>query len=138
MSVLLDTNVLSELARPDPNSKVVEFCSSLLNASISEITLHELLYGAKLVKAASKRNRLLDWIDELQQQYHESMVSISPAIAARAATIRAEASKKGVAVHIEDAMIAATCLEHSLTLATRNLKDFMATKVVLINPWEAE
>jgi toxin FitB len=136
MSVLLDTNVLSELARPVPEASVVDFCRNLEGSYISVITLHELTLGAKLVKAKSKRTKLLTWIDSIQERYAQSILDVTPHIANRAADLRASASTTGTALHIEDALIAATAQEHSLQLATRNLKDFKRTGTSLVDPWK--
>lgn len=135
-SVLLDTNVLSELAKRVPDERVVEFCLGLDKAFISVITMHELLHGAKLVKASEKRTRLLKWVRAIQEQYSKEILSVSSEIAEIAADMRAKASKKGSVLHIEDALIAATAFDGTLELATRNVKDFAGTGIELINPWE--
>jgi len=136
MGVILDTNVLSELARPSPQESVIAYCRGIDTAYISVISLHELTYGAKLVKAKLKQNKLLKWIDAIQEQYQPCILDVTPGIANRAADLRASASTKGVVLHIEDALIAATALEHSLQIATRNTKDFKQTGASLINPWK--
>ena len=135
MSVLLDTNVLSELAKPDPNTSVIDFCRSNRSAYVSAVTLHELTYGARLVKAKTKQRKLLNWIDAMQVNYQQNILKVTADIANRAAELRAAASGKGVSFHIEDALIAATALEHSLQLATRNVKDFKGIGLKLLDPW---
>lgn len=136
MSVLLDTNVLSELARPVPEASVVAYCRNLDVSYISVITLHELTFGTKLVKAKSKQKKLLNWIESIQERYAQNILDVTPDIANRAADLRASASTKGIALHIEDALIAATTQEHSLKLATRNTKDFKNTGTSLVDPWK--
>ncbi|MDA0348145.1 MAG: type II toxin-antitoxin system VapC family toxin [Verrucomicrobia bacterium] len=136
MSVLLDTNVLSELARPVPEASVEDYCRNIEVSYISVITLHELTFGAKLVKTKSKQKKLLNWIDSIQERYPQSILDVTSHIANRAADLRASASTKGRVLHIEDALIAATALEHSLKLATRNTKDFKNTGTSLVDPWK--
>ena len=135
VSILLDTNVLSELARPEPQESVVDFCRGVRSAFVSVVTLHELTYGARLVKAKTKQKKLLNWISEMQTNYEQSILDVTVAIANRAAEMRASAAAKGVILHIEDSLIAASALEHSLQLATRNVKDFKGLSVKLVDPW---
>ncbi|MCZ6675296.1 MAG: type II toxin-antitoxin system VapC family toxin [Verrucomicrobia bacterium] len=138
MSVLLDTNVLSELAQPLPAKTVIQYCRKTKAAYLSVITIHELLYGAKLVKAKTKQKKLLTWIDLIRVQYEHCILDITFEIVGRSADLRAIAGGKGCVLHIEDALIAATALEHSLDLATRNTRDFKTTGVTLIDPWKGK
>jgi predicted nucleic acid-binding protein len=135
MSVLLDTNVVSELARPRPDLNVTRYCASLPHSFLSVITLHELWHGAHLVKSTPKRDRLLAWVNEIEHKFAPQILPITASIAATAAKLRAEHTARGLQLHIEDALVAATVREHKLTLATRNLSDFSATDVPLVNPW---
>ena len=135
MSVLLDTNVLSELAKPEPAGSVLDFCRSTRTAYISVVTLHELTYGARLVKAKTKQRKLLTWIDTMQANYQQSILDVTADIANHAAELRAATSAKGMTLHFEDALIAASAIEHSLHLATRNVKDFKGLGLKLVNPW---
>lgn len=135
MNLLLDTNVLSETMRPRPDVKVVDFLRRGLPSYISALTLHELRYGAELVKDAARRRAILVWIDSIRSGYETHILPMTADIAEMAAVLRAQASAKGRVLHIEDAIIAATAIEHKLTLVTRNTSDFEVTKVPLINPW---
>jgi len=134
--VLLDTNVISELAKPEPNPSVVDFCKELPTAYLSVITMHELLYGALILKAKSKGKKLQGWIDGLEQNFAGNILPITTDIAKIAADMRATAARSGKVVPSEDALIAATAKHHGLRLATRNTKDFKPTKIPVINPWE--
>lgn len=136
MSVLIDTNVVSELARPLPDPNVVRYCASLPHSFLSVITLHELWHGAHLVKSTPKRERLLSWVNKIEQKFAPQVLPITASIAGTAAKWRADHTAQGLQLHIEDALIAATALEHKLTLATRNTRDFNATNVQLVNPWD--
>ncbi|HIG28241.1 MAG TPA: type II toxin-antitoxin system VapC family toxin [Verrucomicrobiales bacterium] len=137
MQALLDTNILSELARPKPNSRVVDYLSQGIQGYVSVITLHELRHGTELVKNLKKRKRLLEWIDSIHSEYQSSILPVTTDVAARAAIMRASASRKGLTLHIEDALIAATASLAVLTLATRNTNDFEITGIKLFNPWDA-
>lgn len=133
--ILLDTNVLSELTRPVPAPAVIDFLAELDQGWLSAITLYELLHGARLNKARRKSSNLLAWIELLQEQYRGYILPVDTAIADQAAHLRARCSSKGRALHVEDALIAATAIQHDLPLATRDRIDFEGTGVLLINPW---
>ena len=136
MPALLDTNVVSELARPNPESAVITFLKRETTAHISVVTLHELVFGAKLVSDSSKRKRLLDWIGLIEDQYQNSLIPVSREIARMAADFRADQQRHGRILHIEDALIAATAAVHSLTLVTRNTRDFVSIDVQSVDPWK--
>jgi predicted nucleic acid-binding protein len=133
---LLDTNVLSETAKPRPNPRVLAFLSQSPTAFISVITIHELRRGAELVKAESKRQKLLDWLTSFIANYENRILPITLTIAESAAQLRADATHRGRVLHIEDALIAATAHGHHLAVATRNTKDFAVTGIETINPWD--
>ena len=138
MPVLLDTNVVSELARPKPDPRVEQFCASVAVAYLSVVTLHELEYGARLVTAKSQAKKLRLWLNGIREHYARSILPVTVEIAETAARMRAEASRLGKTLHTEDALIAATADVHALQLATRNLRDFAETGVKLINPWSGK
>ena len=137
MAVLLDTNVLSEVVRPRPNQNVLQFLEEVKDSYLSVVTLHELYHGAALVKDGGKRERLLQWVHDLEVQQESKLLPVSADIARIAAHLRSESASKGRVLHIEDALIAATAEHHELIVATRNIKDFDNISVELINPWDA-
>ena len=135
MPVLLDTNVLSELARPRPDPTVIEFLRREPTARISVVTLHELVFGARRVSDLTKRRRLLKWIEDIETSYIGSLIPVTREIARKAADFRAEEQRQSRILHLEDALIAATAEDRSLTLVTRNTRDFVSIGISLINPW---
>ena len=134
-ALLLDTNILSELARPEPARAVIEFLRREPAVWISVITLHELIFGARCVSDPIKRQKLLEWIAHIEDHYAGSHLAITPEIARIAAEFRAAEQKHGRTLHIEDALIAATAANRSLTLVTRNTRDFQTLGIPLVNPW---
>jgi predicted nucleic acid-binding protein len=136
MAVLLDTKVLSELARPEPDAMVVAYLSQGLVGYVSVVTMHELRYGAELIKDLPKRERLLSWLESIRSTYERNILPVATDIAERAGVLRAGASHQGRTLHVEDALIAATARAHDLTLVTRNTGDFVITGVRMVNPWE--
>ena len=136
MRILLDTNVLSETTRPSPDPNVSAFLARGIPAYISALTLHELKHGAALLKEAKRRDSLLSWVASIRDSYETHILPMTADVAETAAVLRADASKQGRVLHIEDAIIAATAVEHDLTLVTRNISDFEVTGVDICNPWE--
>jgi predicted nucleic acid-binding protein len=133
---VLDTNVVSELRRPEKaNQKVVAWASSVPLASIfiSVITVLELEFGALSIARKDKAQGLVlrSWIDDqILPRFEGRILPIDTAVAQRCAKLpvpdpRAE----------RDALIAATALVHGMTIVTRNTADFEPTGVQILNPW---
>ncbi len=134
---LLDTNVISELRRPDrANSRVVRWASSIAEPAqfLSSITVLELEVGALSLRRKDEvqGNALWTWIR------HTVLVEF----AGRVLPFSIETSLICAPLHVpdrrpqRDAMIAATALEHRLTVVTRNVRDFAVMGVPVLNPWE--
>ena len=138
MALLLDTNILSELARPKPDPTVIELLRREPTAQISVVTLHELVFGARRVQDPAKRQELLEWIEIIENRYAGSLIPVTREIARTAADFRVQEQRQGRTLHIEDALIAATAEDRSLTLVTRNTRDFVSIGISLINPWSPE
>ena len=132
---LIDTNVASELVRPSPDQRVMRFLSIERDLWLSVVTLHELTYGAELVKDMVRRHRLTTWIEALKLRFKERLIVTDAAIAEQAGRARANAAAQGLAVDPLDALIAATAQLRLMTLATRNVRDFAAFDVRIYNPW---
>lgn len=132
---LLDTNVISELGKPQPNGNVVSFVSELEKAWLSMITLHEIEYGLHLLPEGNRRTRLDLNITTLLSRYAPFVLPVNNEEAVAAAELRAIARKSGMPRHLADCLIAGTAKVHSLTVVTRNLKDFEGLGVPLLNPW---
>ena len=135
MSVLLDTNVISELARRRPNTGVMDLLNREPHSLLSVITLHELTFGAVQVSDPNRRKKLLVWIENIETRFRDSLIPVSSEIARLAAELRAGEQHQGRVFHVEDALIAATAAHHSLTLITRNTKDFENLDIPLLNPF---
>ena len=134
---LLDTNVISELRRPDKADRnVLAWATRLPAASffISAISILEIERGALMVARRDPRQgaMLRAWIDrQIVGRFEGRVLAIDVAVAQRCARLHIPDPKAE-----RDALIAATALVHGLTVATRNIADFEATGVALINPWE--
>lgn len=136
---LLDTNVISELRKVGDgkaDAAVVAWVSEVDAGEmfISALTLMELEIGILRVERRDPAQgaRLRAWFDsQVCPEFEDRTLSIDGAIARRCARLHVPDPKSE-----RDALIAATALEHGLTVVTRNMADFAATGVSLINPWQ--
>jgi predicted nucleic acid-binding protein len=135
--VLLDTNVISELVRPRPEPSVIAFLQKHADAILSALVLHEITYGAERARDPALRARLVVWIASIRAQFADRIVEVNADIAEHAGRLRAAAELKGAVVDPMDALIAASGASRGATIATRNVKDFAALGVAVIDPWEA-
>lgn len=136
MSYLIDTNVLSELRRKQPDVHVVAWFQARPRQSLflSVLTLGEIRKGLERVEEPSRRQLLLDWLEvDLPNYFVGRVHGIDAHTADRWGRLMAQAGRPLPAI---DALLAATALQHDLTLVTRNTKDFAGLAVRLINPWE--
>ncbi len=132
---LLDTNIISELAKPSPHQNVVDFVIALDKAWLSIITVHELNYGLNLLPKGNRHTQLEDSIAMFIEQYAAFIIPIEHKEAQAAALLRAEARKAGKSCHLADSLIAGTAKAHGLIVVTRNEKDFKEFEIEVKNPW---
>lgn len=133
---LLDTNVISELRRPDKaHRNVVAWANAIPAASffISAISILEIELGARLIerKDPAQGAVLRTWIDNhILTRFEGRILAIDTIVAQRCAQLHVPNPRAE-----RDALIAATALVHGLTIVTRNVGDFEPTGVPLLNPW---
>ena len=137
---LLDTNVPSESWRPQPKANVAAWLESQVKAGqfISVVTVGELRKGAILLPPCAKRTQIEYSIEVLiPEWFGERILPVTQTIAERWGVLDAQRQRIGRPLGVADGMIAATALEHGLTLVTRNVKDFEDLGVTILNPWDA-
>ena len=133
---LLDTNVISELRRPErAHSNVVAWAARNPAASffLSAISILEIELGALRIarKDATQGAVLRAWIDDqILSRFDGRILAIDTAVAQRCARLHVPRPRAE-----RDALIAATALVHGLTVVTRNVSDFEPIGVALLNPW---
>lgn len=134
--ILLDTNVLSELTKPSPSSKVVAWLGRMEPAlAIPTIAIAEMAYGIEKLTEGSRRERLGKALERLAETFDDRLLAFDLRAAWAYGEILATARKAGRPMSVPDAAIAAIARTHDCELATRNTKDFQTTGVGLVNPW---
>lgn len=135
---LLDTNIPSEFRNPQPEPRVVQWVDSVAEDSvfISVVTLGEIRKGCELLDAGKRRKELEQWLEvEVREWFAGRILPVTDAIAERWGRLEAQRQRLGLPLNTADGQIAATALEHGLTLVTRNVNDFRDLGVVVFNPW---
>lgn len=131
---LADTNIISELMRPLPDSGVVQWARRVDHAgasfTISAITVDEIIFGLKWRPNASKMVWFTAFLKKAQ------VLSVNTEIARRAGELRADMARRGTVRQQPDMLIAATAQIHALTLVTRNVRDFDGCGIGLLNPFK--
>lgn len=136
MRYLLDTNVVSELQRSRPAPAVQYWVLSRPATSlfISVLTLGEVRKGAERLLDPPRRHKLEDWIEhDLCVWLQDRILPIDRAVADRWGRLMAKTGRTLPAI---DSLIAATALQHGLTLVSRNLRDFHIPGLDVFDPWQ--
>ena len=136
--IVLDTNVVSELFRREPEANVVAWLESLDGeVAITAITLAELLAGVRRLPEGRRRSDLEAAVIAAVQPYRGShaVLPFDDECAEPYAEILLERERAGLPIAMADAQIAAICRTHAAVCATRNTKDFVKTGIELIDPW---
>jgi len=137
--VLLDTNVLSELMRPQPSSVVLDWFAQQDGSEFytSTITQAEMLLGVALLPGGKRRDATADAVEQMfEQDFVGRCLPFDELAAHEYAALVATRTKLGMPISTEDAQIASIALRNGLALATRNTKDFRKiSELILIDPW---
>lgn len=135
---LIDTNVISELRRRQPEPRVVAWFEQRPAGQLylSVLSLGEIRRGVEKLEAGERQRALHTWLEqELPAFFAGRLLPIDGAVAHRWGLLMAQMGRPLPAI---DSLLAATALEHNLVLTTRNLKDVAGLPVAVINPWEQE
>lgn len=141
MTFLLDTNVVSEWVKPQPNPHVVAWLSEVDEDRVflSVASLAEIRRGVELMSPGKRRDNLFGWLTgDLPARFESRILDIDRRTAEAWGILMARGQKAGLNMHVMDAFFAATAEVHGLTLVTRNVQHFLKLGVPLLNPWQAE
>ena len=135
--IVLDTDVVSELFRPSPDPDVVTWLTTLTGeVAITSITLAELLAGVRQLPGGRRKDELTRRVDAAVEPYRgsRSVLPFDDVAADRYADVLTARKSAGAPISTADAQIAAICLVHDSTCATRNDRDFAHTGVEVLDP----
>jgi predicted nucleic acid-binding protein len=141
VSVLLDTNVLSELLCARPDSAVLAWFASqpAHGLFVSAVTQAEMMLGAGLLPAGQRRQRLEQSLEAMfLEDFAGRILSFDSKSAAEYALVVATRRRAGTPITQFDGQIAAIARSHRFGLATRNISDFAGCGLVLTNPWDSD
>ena len=134
MTYLLDTNVVSEVRRKQPDASVLAWFRRTDPAAIrlSVLTLGEIVKGAESLarRDPTAGQSLRNWLDGLRLHYADRLLGVDGAVAETWGRLSAQRP-----LPVIDGLLAATALVHNLILVTRNVCDVSGTGVTVVNPW---
>ena len=134
---LLDTNVPSELIKPDPNPGLIAWmgAASEDDLFLSVVTVAEISRGAERLVSGRRQDGLRTWLSDMVARFGDRTLSISVAVAIEAGRLEAQAVRRGRTMEFADALIAATARVHVLALVTHNVSDFSGLDIEVLDPW---
>ncbi|HMJ02322.1 MAG TPA: type II toxin-antitoxin system VapC family toxin [Conexibacter sp.] len=138
--IVLDTNVLSELMRRRPATRVVRWVDGqdASALAITAVTVAELLYGVARLADGARKAELAAAVNALvQEDFSGRVLSFDAVAAVHYAELVVERDRNGRPISLADGQIAAICRSHDARLATRNVRDFEATGIAILDPWRA-
>lgn len=136
--IVLDTNVLSELMRPQPDERVVAWLKQQTRSNLftTAVTRGEMLYGVLILPDGRRRTRMHQEVEAIfAVDMAGRVLPYDEAAADAHAAISAARRTQGRPVDQSDAMIAGIARSHGAMLATRNVRDFEGCGIALIDPW---
>lgn len=139
MRYLLDTNVLSEFYRPQPDRRVTGWFlrQSPGDLVVSTISVGEIEKGVHLQAVGRKRATLAQWLEEwVLEQFGDRAIPVDIAVSRTWGRVLAESERSGRALPESDALLLATAAIHQLVLVTRNERHFRERGVDILNPWK--
>jgi len=136
--IVLDTNVLSELIKPTPTPQVLRWVDDQQSAElvITSITTAELRAGVAVLPRGRRKETIGRQIERLiNDVFGGYVLPFDSSSSSHYADIVATGRRRGRTMSALDVQIAAICRQHDATLATRNITDFEALNLPLVNPW---
>jgi toxin FitB len=135
---LLDTCVFAEYSRPRPNTKVFEWIDAQEQELqfLSVLTVGEMEKGIARLPSSKRRQSLEEVLNVIVSRFDHRILQLDVAIARRWGRMVESLELKGRKLPIIDSLIAATALEHDLTIVTQNILDFTDTGVTVLNIWD--
>jgi len=139
MKFLLDTCVISELIKPNPNANVVAWVSENNEDSmyLSVLTFGEIAKGIEKAPSATKKKALQSWVEnDLKERFKHKIIDLDMTVATTWGQMQGKAELAGKPMPTIDGLIAATGIAYDCIVVTRNISDMEQSGVDLVNPWE--
>ncbi len=136
---LLDTCVISESTRPLPAAKVIRWLGARAPESLflSVVSVAELEQGIARVDTPATARKLEIWLTEsVLPQFESRVLDVDLPVARRWGRLLGSGKRRGEPAPVVDSLLAATALEHELTLVTRNVAHFGRFDLNVFNPWQ--
>jgi hypothetical protein len=135
--IILDTNVVSELMRPEPAPGVASWVRDRDRRELrtTAITLAEIRYGIARLPDGRRKQVLLAAADEIFSAFSDQVLPVDAVAAEQYAVIASSRERAGKPIAGFDALIAAVCRSQGAALATRNVSDFDGAGIEVIDPW---
>lgn len=137
--IVLDTNVVSEFMKQQPNPIVVDWLQSQLSENVftTAITVFEIQHGLNVLSDGKRKRGLIHQFElAMQHDFAGRILDFDQAAAIVAARISAEYKRQGQGADVRDMQIAGIAVAKGWALATRNTKDFRLSGAKLTDPWQ--
>jgi predicted nucleic acid-binding protein len=136
-TVILDTNVISELMRASPDTRVESWVRAVPPALVytTSVTVAEVRFGIARLPVGRRRARLSEAADDVFGAFADHVLSFDASAASEYADVVVEREEAGTPIGGFDAQIAAICRVRGAVLATRNIGDFGGLDLTLVDPW---
>jgi hypothetical protein len=134
--IFVDTNLISENVRPQPDPKVAAWIrENDAQLALSTIVLAEIKFGIERIRPDERAKALEGYFEETRRRFAGRTYAFDEPSAVIYGQIMGEASRRGHRLSVPDGMIAAVALRHDSPLATRNRKHFAINGLKLVDPW---
>ena len=137
MRYLLDTCILSEPFKRQPNPHVIAWLRSVDQSSLytPSVVLGEMRKGVEKMPASIRRGMLEKWLADYLRFYADNIVAFDAEVAMTWGRLVGRLQQDGMSPPVIDSQIAATALHHGMTLVTRNVRDMQTTGAEVFNPF---
>ena len=138
MNYLLDTCVLSEFLKKQSDPRILSWVAAQEEETlyVSVLAIGEIQKGIAKLQASKRRSELERWLDSVVLRYGTRILPFEIATANLWGKMKADLEAKGRVLPVIDSLMAATALEHGLTIVTRNEDDFEPTGAKVLNLWQ--
>ena len=138
MTYLLDTCLISELVSKQPNQKIINWLDAQIPEMLylSVITIGEIAKGISKLLSSQRKEDLDIWLNQtLPNRFAGKIIGIDIQTMLLWGELVGNLEKQGRPLPMMDSLIAAISIHNSLSLVTRNEKDFVGSGIVIVNPW---